>query len=352
MNPPGSPGPDAPGAIPTRRRRLRAVLAADMANFGGMVAIDETKTLDAVWFTRRLASEELASHGGWLFGLPGDGIFALFESAVDAVRCALRIQARLAESPKMHALKLRIGVHLGDVLFKDELPFGEVLVIASRLESLAEPGGVLVSASVMDAVASHIVATFCESGVPKLKHSARHIETFRVLPPPSANEPRQAADLLDRTVAPEPASLHGPAPRPGPDAASAIDRQSKATPLVLPTVTSAMIGSPAAAPLSIEPISSKVFSSEPSETPVTEDAPVEALAPEATATSVDEVSLRRLALLLTTHLGPMANVLVRRKATESPDAAKLILMLAQEIPTEGERRKFLMQARAVMAGPN
>jgi class 3 adenylate cyclase len=352
MNPPDSPGPGSPGAIPTRRRRLRAVFAADIANFGGLVTIEETRTLDALWATRKLASEELASHGGWLFGLPGDGIFALFESAVDAVRCALRVQARLSESPKMHALKLRIGVHLGDVLFQDELPFGEVLVIASRLESLAEPGGILVSASVMDAVASHIVATFCESGVPRLKHSPRHIETFRVLPPPSASEPRQAAALLDRTVAPESASLHGPAPRAGPDNASAIDRLAKATPLVLPTMTLAKIGSPAAAPPSIEPISSKVFSSAPSETPVTEDAPVEALSPRATATSLDDASLRRLAQLLTNHLGPMANVLVRRKATESPDAAKLILMLAQAIPTEGERRKFIMQARAVMAGPN
>jgi class 3 adenylate cyclase len=352
MNPPGSPDPDAPGAIPARRRRLRAVLAADMANFGGMVAIDETRTLDAVWFTRRLASEELASHGGWLFGLPGDGIFALFESAVDAVRCALRIQARLAESPTMHALKLRIGVHLGDVLFKDELPFGEVLVIASRLESLAEPGGVLVSASVMDAVASHIVATFCESGVPRLKHSTRHIEAFRVLPPPSASEPRQAADLLDRTLAPEPASLRDPAPRPGPDAASAADRLSEATPLVLPTMTSARIGSPAAAPLSVAPVSAKILSAAPSETPATEDTPAKAISPNAATASLDDASLRRLALLLTTHLGPMASVLVRRKATESPDAAKLILMLAQEIPMEGERRKFLIQARAVMAGPN
>jgi hypothetical protein len=82
-----------------------------------------------------------------------------------------------------------------------------------------------------------------------------------------------------------------------------------------------------------------------------EDTPVAAPSPKAGAASLDDAGLGRLALLLTTHLGPMANVLVRRKATEIPDPAKLILMLAQEIPQEGERRKFLIQARAVVAGP-
>ena len=71
--------------------------------------------------------------------------------------------------PELYAFKMRIGVHLGEVLFQDELPYGEALVIASRLESLAEPGGILVSASVMDAVASRIAATFIESGVPDAK---------------------------------------------------------------------------------------------------------------------------------------------------------------------------------------
>ena len=91
-------------------------------------------------------------------------------------------------------------MHLGEVLFQDELPYGEALVIASRLESLAEPGGILVSASVMDAVAPRIAATFVENGFPALKHCPRRIETFRVLPPPTKGAPADA--LLDRTIAP------------------------------------------------------------------------------------------------------------------------------------------------------
>src|SRR6478735_4274528 len=167
-----------------RRRRLRAVLAADIANFGGLVSVDETKTLDALWIARRVAKEELERHGGWLFGMPGDGVFALFESAIDAVRCALNIQLRLSSMPKLDALKMRIGVHMGEVLFQDDLPFGESLVIAARLESLAEPGGVLVSAAVMDAVSSRISATFSEMGVRSLKHSPRRIATFSVTATP------------------------------------------------------------------------------------------------------------------------------------------------------------------------
>ena len=197
------------------------------------MTIDETNTLDALWITRRIAIEELATHGGWLFGLPGDGIFALFESTVDAVRCALCIQSRLSQCPKLYALKLRIGVHLGEVLFQDELPYGEALVIAARLESLAEPGGILVSASVMEAVAPRIAATFIENGFPALKHCPRRIETFRVLPPP-ASELRPADALLDRTIAPHRAAPPEPEPRPDPAGAWTIPRLPKATPLVLP----------------------------------------------------------------------------------------------------------------------
>jgi len=310
------PSPD-PGAPNVRRRRLRAVFAADVANFGGMVSIEETRTLDAVWFTRRIAAEELANHGGWLFGLPGDGIFALFESTVDAVRCALQIQARLRDQPKVHALKLRIGVHLGEVLFQDELPFGETLVIASRLESLAEPGGVLVSAAVFDTVASHISAIFSESGVPRLKHSTRRIETFRVSPPPPTSACPDDA-VLDHTV-------------PGP----AIARPRAAALALSPPTDDA----PAAAPL--PPCEETVVRAPPAETPSAVSPPP--------AVALDSASLRQLAMLLTPHLGPMASLLVRRKAKEVA-AAQLIQVLADEIPAEGERRAFLSRARASLAG--
>lgn len=207
-----SNAPSPPFESGPRRRRLRAVMAADVANFGGLVSVDETSTLEALWTTRRIAREQLAVHGGWLFGLPGDGIFALFESAVDAVRCALETQVRLAAAPGLDALRLRVGVHLGEVLFQDDLPFGEALVIAARLESLAEPGGILISSAVMEAVAPRISADFAERGVISLKHSPRRVATFSVAVPRA--DPRSADagshgrngaaanDALDHTMAP------------------------------------------------------------------------------------------------------------------------------------------------------
>ena len=135
--------------------------------------------------------------------MPGDGIFALFESAVDAVSCALDTQRRLAAAPKLNSMRLRIGVHLGDVLFQEELPFGEALVIAARLESLADPGGILVSAAVMEAVAPRISAAFCERGVFSLKHiSAAGHDFQRVgdVGRHSERDTRDISELLDRTV--------------------------------------------------------------------------------------------------------------------------------------------------------
>ncbi len=364
-----SPGPGVSGPPPSRserriqrrangarripepmapRRRLRAVFAADIANFGGLVSIDETRTLDALLITRRLAIDELAAHGGWLFGLPGDGIFALFESTVDAVRCALRVQSRLAESPKLYALKLRIGVHLGEVLFQDELPCGETLVIASRLESLAAPGGVLVSASVMEAVASHVAATFTDSGVPTLKHSSRRIETYRVLAPPPRSEASPAADLLDRTVAPIPAPRREFTPPTEPGDVLAIPRLPKAAPLIMPAETPAMVETPPInAPPSIAPVASRAdIAPPPPDELAAETKPTNA------AATLDRASLDQLAHLLAVHLGPVAGLLVRREAAENPDAGRLIRTLAQEIPNDEERRSFVTRAKAILAGPH
>ncbi len=373
MNSTDSSAPNIPGPVPPRRRRLRAVFAADIANYGGLVTIDETNTLDALWITRRVAIEELATHGGWLFGLPGDGIFALFESTVDAVRCALAIQSRLSQCPKLYALKLRIGVHLGEVLFQDELPYGEALVIAARLESLAEPGGILVSASVMEAAAPRIAATFIENGFPTLKHVPRRIETFRVLPPP-ANEQRQADALLDRTIAPNRLAPPESEPRLEPPAAPIVPPLPRAAPLVLPTEIATP---PDAAAVSMAPIPSTPPSPSPVEAPAKNDAPVDAprdepvvapvvapvvepvvapvvapvdeKPPVAQPASFDEARLGQISSLLAVYFGPVAKMLVRRTAVDCADTTQLIRLLAHEIPTERERLDFLTRATDAMA---
>jgi class 3 adenylate cyclase len=338
--------PDATEPSERRRRRLRAVLAADVANFGGLVSVDETSTLDSLWTTRRVAREELAIHGGWLFGMPGDGIFALFESAVDAVRCALSIQSRLSAMPKLNAMRLRVGVNLGEVLFQDDLPFGEALVIAARLESLAEPGGILISAAVMEAVAPRISASFTEKGVFNLKHSPRRITTYSVAGPPSSagglNETAGGPfEALDRTVASVRPGRVRPAPEPElpprlePELAPEreLEREPEPVPALasveahvatLPKATQLVVASPVAAP----------------ETPPTSVARGDK--------GLLQDCLAELTAALTVHIGPVAPVIVRQHAAGHSDPIQLIEALAQEIPAGAERPQFLMRANQVI----
>lgn len=215
LTPEGGPSPAAPARSAfdppsddlkdgRRRRRLRAVLAADVAGFSGRVSIDETEAFSNLTSLRAIAEEELAEHDGWLFGMPGDGVFALFESAVDAVRCAMMIQSRIAETSAPDTMRFRIGLHAGEVLFENGIPFGETLAIAARLEALAEPGGILVSSMVADTASARVSATFSPMGVPKLKNIPRQIRAYRVLneaPKPVAPEADDdAQDALDRTM--------------------------------------------------------------------------------------------------------------------------------------------------------
>ena len=309
-----------------------------MANFGGLVSVDETNTLDALWATRRIAREELAAHGGWLFGMPGDGIFALFESAVDAVRCALETQARLASMTKLDAVRMRIGIHLGDVLFQDDLPFGETLVIAARLESLADPGGILVSAAVMEAVAPRISATFGERGVFDLKHSPRRITTFSVAMPPSTPDMNATLSLiepLDRTVlSVASARTEGRASSPSPSAAP--------SPACLEPPT---ISLPKAAPL-VVPVHPTVAPPPPDGSIAQASHPPR---PAPADSAAFQACLAELAHTLTTYLGPVAGLLVRRHSADLTDLAKLVETLAREIPAKDERLQFLGRAHQIVA---
>lgn len=195
--------PDADETAPRRKRRLRAALAADIANFSGRVSVNETRAFGNLSSILKVGREELERHEGDLIGMPGDGLFALFESAVDAMQCAIAIQKRLSEEHNLGGMRLRIGIHVGDVLFEGDLPFGETLNIASRLESLADPGGILVSGTMVDLVSARISATFEDRGVPKLKNIPRRITTFAVHP--ADLSATQGADvpsrpLLDKTM--------------------------------------------------------------------------------------------------------------------------------------------------------
>jgi class 3 adenylate cyclase len=130
-------------------RRLVGILAADVVGYSAIVGKDEPATLARVRTLLTDLIEPLAgTYGGRLFKTTGGGFLAAFASAVQALRCAIAIQERLGAEPD--ALRLRIGVHQGEVVAEGDDLLGDGVIIAARLEPLAEPGGICISARVRE----------------------------------------------------------------------------------------------------------------------------------------------------------------------------------------------------------
>ncbi len=130
-------------------RRLAGILAADVVGYSAMIGADEPATLARVRALRTDVIEPLAAaHGGRLFKTMGDSFLVAFASAVQALRCAIAIQDALQRQPD--GLRLRIGVHQGEVVAEGDDLLGDGVIIAARLEPLAEPGGICISARVRE----------------------------------------------------------------------------------------------------------------------------------------------------------------------------------------------------------
>jgi adenylate cyclase len=144
-----------------------------------MVGRDESATLARVRTLRTEVIEPLvATYGGRLFKTTGDGFLVEFASAVQALRCAIAIQERLRSEPD--GLRLRIGVHQGEVVAEGDDLLGDGVIIAARLEPLAEPGGICISARVREDAAGKIALEVDDLGTPELKNIAAKIQVFRV----------------------------------------------------------------------------------------------------------------------------------------------------------------------------
>ncbi len=144
------------GVLEARRRKLVAILAADAVGSARLMAEDEAAALAALDRLRRAVLEPaLETHGGRLFKTMGDGFLAEFASTVDALRCALAVQAALSVRGD-EALRLRIGVHVGDVAVEGDDLLGDGVNLAARLQALADPGGIALSARVREDAAGRI----------------------------------------------------------------------------------------------------------------------------------------------------------------------------------------------------
>jgi class 3 adenylate cyclase len=161
-------------------RRLAAILAADVAGFSALMERDEEGTFARIGALRReIIEPRLSEHQGRLIKIIGDGFLVEFASPIAALRCALAIQAKLTNDPD--ALRLRIGLNLGDVIIEESGDvYGEGVNVAARLEGLAEPGGILISDKIHREVEGKVEAVFENRGEQQVKNISRPLHVYAV----------------------------------------------------------------------------------------------------------------------------------------------------------------------------
>ena len=167
------------------KRRLVAILAADVVGYSLQISVDETDALARLAVLRsNILEPAIDKHFGRLFKTMGDGFLAEFSSAVQAVTCAIDIQAKnertFSGDQDASTMRLRIGIHVGDVIVEDDDLMGDGVNIAARLESIAETGGVSISHTVYDQIRDRVKAEFVDKGEIKLKNIPRPVQVFAI----------------------------------------------------------------------------------------------------------------------------------------------------------------------------
>ena len=161
---------------PTLDRRLVAILAADVEGYSRLMALDEEAALATLSAHRAIADELIVAFRGRIANTAGDSVLAEFASVVDAVRCAMEIQRKIAaandELLEARQMQFRIGINVGDVMVKNGDIFGDGVNVAARLQSLADAGGICVSRGVRDSI-RHLAASASRTWVSRLSRTSR-----------------------------------------------------------------------------------------------------------------------------------------------------------------------------------
>ena len=184
--------------------RLAAVLAADMAGYSRLMEVDETGTLARLrTHPIELVDPAIAKNNGRVIKTTGDGMLVEFQSVTDAVRCAVEIQERMkrrnSDVPKERRIEFRIGINLGDIIFDNDDIFGDGVNIASRIEQLADIGGICVTAAVATQIVDRLDITLDDLGEKNLKNISRPVRLYRVMLDGSS-QPFQQAKQETRPV--------------------------------------------------------------------------------------------------------------------------------------------------------
>ncbi|MER8509170.1 adenylate/guanylate cyclase domain-containing protein [Mesorhizobium sp. M0199] len=166
-------------------QRLAAILASDMAGYSRLMEADESGTLARLRTHRiELVDPAIAKNKGRIIKTTGDGMLVEFQSVTDAVKCAVEIQQRMkrrnSDVPQERRIEFRIGINLGDIIFDDDDIFGDGVNIASRIEQLADVGGICVTAAVATQIADRLEIAMEDLGEKTLKNISRPVRLYRV----------------------------------------------------------------------------------------------------------------------------------------------------------------------------
>ena len=171
---------------PTIRRRLAAILSADIAGYSRLMGEDEAATVRDLKGHQAVILPLIGRYGGRIIDTAGDGILAEFPSVIGAAECAVEIQTvmatRNAEVLEPRRMLFRIGINLGDVIHDETRIYGDGINVAARLEGIAEPGGICISRQVFDQVSRALKAEFQALGPRTLKNIAQPVDVFAIAP--------------------------------------------------------------------------------------------------------------------------------------------------------------------------
>ena len=176
-------------------RRLAAILAADMVGYSRLMSSDEVGTLAVLNALRReVIDTSIAKAGGRIVKTTGDGLLAEFPSVVDSIQCAVEIQREIAlrneAVPTDRRAPFRIGINIGDVIIDKGDLFGDGVNVAARLEAMASPGGICISAAAYDQVKTKLPLDYDDLGLRQLKNLGEKVHVFSI---------RTAGGIVPRT---------------------------------------------------------------------------------------------------------------------------------------------------------
>ena len=173
---------EVPGMSTEIERRLTNILSADVFGYSRLMRLDEAGTLALLNDYRGIMTGLIAQHRGRIVSTAGDGVLAEFPSSVMAVQSAVDIQRQLAERNQKlepeRQMWFRIGINLGDVIVERDDIFGDDVNIAARLQSMAEPGGILISGTVFDQVKNRLSLSFNFLGPQRLKNIDAEVPVY------------------------------------------------------------------------------------------------------------------------------------------------------------------------------